>query len=398
MHRFPNLVPYWRLSAYYFAYFAFFGVFGPYFGLYFQSLSLSAWDIGVLMSLMQSMRVFGPVLSGSLADRLTGRVQIIRLSSLLALLAFLAYFHFGGIVALLVVTAVLSFFWTAILPVLEALTFDHLQEESARYSRIRLWGSVGFIVAVTGTGILLDHSPLLGVLWAGSAVLGVMLICAWAVPEAHTHRSSAGDEPIGPVFLQKRVKALFVACFAMSMAHGAYYVFYSIFLADHGYSKSLVGGLWSLGVLAEIAVLFFMSRLMRRFSLRMILLASFAAAVARFALIGVGVEQQAVLIVAQLLHGLTFGAFHAAAITAVNSWFPDSLRLRAQALYASLTFGAGGLVGGLLGGWTWGVWGGEVTFVLSSVYALVGLVLVFAGVRDAGIGTVERLSVANPVD
>ena len=386
MHR----VPYWRLSAYYFIYFAFFGVFGPYFGLYLQSLSLSAWDIGLLMSQMQLMRVFGPFLSGWLADRMVERIQVIRLASLLALITFLSFFFLSGFVALLFATAILSFFWTAVLPLLEALTFDHLREDSARYSRIRLWGSIGFIAAVTGTGVLLDRQPLSSLLGACVVTLLGILLCAWLVPESPPNRQGSALAPIGEFLRPTRVKALFCACFAMSMAHGAYYIFYSIYLADHGYSKSLVGGLWSLGVVAEIAVLFFMARVMRRFSLRMILLTSFAAAGARFSLIGVGVDYPLALVAAQLLHGLTFGSFHAAAITAVNRWFPGGMRVRAQALYASLTFGAGGLIGGLLGGWTWGAWGGEVTFVLSSVYALIGWVFIFGGVREEGVSVVEQ--------
>ena len=386
MHR----VPYWRLSAYYFIYFAFFGVFGPYFGLYLQTLSLSAWDIGLLMSQMQLMRVFGPFLSGWLAERMVKRIQVIRLASLLALVTFLSFFFLSGFVALLFAIAILSFFWTAVLPLLEALTFDHLREDSASYSRIRLWGSIGFIAAVMGTGVLLDRQPLSSLLGACVVTLLGILLCAWLVPESPPNRQGSALAPIGEFLRPTRVKALFCACFAMSMAHGAYYIFYSIYLADHGYSKSLVGGLWSLGVVAEIAVLFFMARVMRRFSLRMILLTSFAAAGARFSLIGVGVDYPLALVAAQLLHGLTFGSFHAAAITAVNRWFPGGMRVRAQALYASLTFGAGGLIGGLLGGWAWGALGGVITFVLSSVYALAGWVFIFGGVREEGVSVVEQ--------
>ena len=386
MHR----VPYWRLSAYYFIYFAFFGVFGPYFGLYLQTLSLSAWDIGLLMSQMQLMRVFGPFLSGWLAERMVKRIQVIRLASFLALVTFLSFFFLSGFVALLFAIAILSFFWTAVLPLLEALTFDHLREDSASYSRIRLWGSIGFIAAVMGTGVLLDRQPLSSLLGACVVTLLGLLLCAWLVPESPPNRQGSALAPIGEFLRPTRVKALFCACFAMSMAHGAYYIFYSIYLADHGYSKSLVGGLWSLGVVAEIAVLFFMARVMRRFSLRMILLTSFAAAGARFSLIGVGVDYPLALVAAQLLHGLTFGSFHAAAITAVNRWFPGGMRVRAQALYASLTFGAGGLIGGLLGGWAWGALGGEITFVLSSVYALAGWVFIFGGVREEGVSVVEQ--------
>jgi PPP family 3-phenylpropionic acid transporter len=101
----------------------------------------------------------------------------------------------------------------------------------------------------------------------------------------------------------------------------------------------------------------------------------------RFALMGWGVDSLAVLLVAQLMHGLTFGAFHSASIAAVNLWFPGRARSRGQALYASVSFGAGGLLGGLVSGWSWEGLGAELTFVLGSVFALIGLILVAVWVR-----------------
>ncbi|HRD93400.1 MAG TPA: MFS transporter [Accumulibacter sp.] len=383
-----SVLPYWRLSGYYFFYFAFIGAFSPYFGLYLQSLSFSAWDIGLLMSQMQLMRLFAPYLWGALADRLGRRVAIIRLAALLSLLGFSVFFGVRSFEAMLVAMAALAFFWSAALPLVETVTFDHLREQPARYSRIRLWGSVGFIVAVMGTGALLDQLPLSALLWVIVATLAGILGYALAVPEAPTHAAADDFLPVGQIVRQRRVKALFAACFAMSAAHGALYVFYSIHLAGHGYSKFLVGCLWSLGVLAEIVVFFFMVGLLRRFGLRTILLVSFAAAILRFLMIGWGVEWLSVIVLAQLLHGLTFGAYHAAAIAAVNRWFPGRCQARGQALYSSLSFGAGGLAGSLLSGWTWDAWGAAPTYTLSSAFAVIGLVLVALGVRagdlDAG--------------
>ena len=238
-----------------------------------------------------------------------------------------------------------------------------------------------------GAGALLDHVKLPSVLWLIVFALAGTLLYAVAIPEAEPALHHADHPPVLEILRQRRVVALFSACFSMSAAHGALYVFYSIFLSDHGYSKSVVGGLWSLGVLAEIAVFFYMSRLLRAFGLRTILLVSFSAAVVRFMMIGWGVEQPFVLVFAQVLHGLTFGSFHAAAITVVNRWFLGRTRSRGQALYSSLTFGAGGLVGGLISGWTWDHLGGELTFALSSIFALIGLILVMVWIRETDVAT-----------
>ncbi len=390
-------LPYWRLSSYYFFYFAFIGVFMPFFGLYLQSLSFSAWDIGVLLSQMQLMRLFGPYLWGMLSDRLGQRVKIIRLTGLVTLLVFSGLFFAHSFSALLVALALHSFFWVATLPLLETLTFEHLRENPARYSRIRLWGSVGFVVAVLGTGVLLDYFPVASLLWISVAVLVGIALCSLLIPEAPLRpHLEAAPLPIADILRQAHVRAFLGACFLMTAAHGALNIFYSIYLSDHGYSKAVVGGLWSLGVLAEIVVFFFMSRLMQRFSVRAILLASFAAAVLRFALIGWGVDSLPVLLLAQLMHGLTFGAFHSASIAVVNAWFPGRTRSRGQALYASVSFGAGGLVGGLVSGWAWEQLGGEQTFVLGSAYALLGLILVAVWIRGGDV-CAEKAACAEPI-
>lgn len=325
-------LPYWRLSGYYFFYFAFIGAFSPYFGLYLQSLSFSAWDIGLLMSQMQLMRLFGPNLWGWLADRFGRRTAIIRLAAVIGLAGFTAFFWLDKLSGMLVAMAVLAFFWSAALPLVETLTFDHLREESGRYSRIRLWGSIGFIVAVMATGAVLDYSAPIGVLWVCWGILLGILAFAIALPDARPAVHARDEQPIGEILRQPKVIALMAACFAMSAAHGALYVFYSIHLSDNGYSKTEVGLLWSLGVVAEIFVFMLMSRLSQRFSLRVLLLASFAAAVVRFLLVGWGVDSLVIMVVAQLMHGMTFGAYHASAIAAVNLWFPGRSQGRGLSL------------------------------------------------------------------
>lgn len=377
-----NALPRWRLSGYYFFYFAFIGAFSPYFGLYLQSLDFSAWDIGLLMSQMQLMRMFGPNLWGWLVDHFGHRITVIRLAGAIGLAGFSAFFWLDRLPGMLVAMAVLALFWSAALPLVETLTFDHLREERGRYGNIRVWGSVGFIIAVMGTGALLDRVAPVGVLWVCALILAGILGCALVLPEA-PQRPTGGDEaPIGRILRQPRVLALMGACFAMSAAHGGFYVFFSIHLSGNGYAKTAVGLLWSLGVLAEIGIFLLMTRIARRFSLRMILLVCFLAAVVRFLLMGWAVASVGAMVFVQLLHGLTFGAYHASAIAAVNQWFPGKSQGRGQALYSSLSFGAGGLLGALVSGWTWDDWGAGWSFSLGAAFALAGFLLVWRWVGD----------------
>jgi len=373
------MVPYWRLSAYYFFYFAFIGAFSPYFSLYLKSLAFSAWDIGVLMSLMQLMRLLAPNLWGWLADRIGAKTPIVRAAALMSLLGFSSFFLVQSFAGFFVGMALLAFFWSASLPLVEALTFSHLGAQAHRYGAVRLWGSVGFIVAVLGLGWLLDHVPLSSILWVSTALLAGILAFALLLPEKAEPRHESDHLPIGDILRRREVRALFVGCFFMSAAHGALYVFYSLYLVEHGYSTSMVGLLWTLGVLAEIVVFIFMPRLLQAYSLRAMLLFSFACAVLRFLTIGWGVEWLGLLVLAQLLHAATFGVHHATAIAAVHRWFAGRHQARGQALYGSISFGAGGMLGGLLSGWAWDIIGASLTYTLGAGFALAGMVCILRG-------------------
>lgn len=368
-----------RLSAWYFWYFAFIGAFLPYFALYLQSIGLSAGRIAILMSLGQFMRLLAPLLWSWLADSGGRRVRIVVASAAASLASFSAVFLTQDFVGLLIGMAILHFFWSASLPLVEALTLGHLAAAPERYGRIRLWGSVGFIVTVMGVGLLLDAAPISSQLWVSWVLLLGTLVSALTLTEVPARAGQAAGS-ILVVLRQRKVVFLLGAGLLMSAAHGALYVFYSIHLVAQGYGKTLVGLLWTLGVVAEIFVFLFMPRISRRVSLRHILLVCFALAVLRFLLIGWTVEFIGLLVFAQLLHGASFGAHHAATMAALNRWFVASQQARAQALYGSVAYGAGGLGGALLAGALWESAGAAITFSAASLLALLGLAMVWRGV------------------
>ncbi len=376
--------PLGRLAVWYFFYFAFIGAFAPYFTLYLQEVGQTAWEIGVLMSVPQVMRLLAPNLWGWLADRLGHRVAIVRLAALCSALGFAGFFFSHDFAAMLVAMALVWFFWSAALPLVEAMTLDQLAGHPDRYGRIRVWGSVGFIVSVLAIGAMLDTLPIAALLWVIMAILASVLASAMTLPEKKV--GAGGTAPLlGSLVARPEMLALLAACFFMSVAHGPLYVFYSIHLVDHGYDKTAIGLYWSLGVVAEIGVFLAMPRLMRRLSLRQILLWSFALAVLRFLLIGWGADSATLLFLAQLMHGATFGAYHAAAMAALMRWFPSEQQARVQGLYGSLSFGAGGMVGGLISGATWGSLGAGITYSLAALFAACGWALIWRGLSSASV-------------
>lgn len=370
-------LPYWRLSAFYFVYCTFMGAFMPYWSLYLKSLEFTAFQIGVLMSLFQVARIFVPTFWGWLADRTGHRVRIMQLTAAASLLFYLGVFAGSSFVWLFGVMALMSFFLSAPMPLIEAITLQHLGADESAYGRIRLWGSIGFIVAVIGLGYWFDYAPIKSLLWVLLGLkLGTLLTSHW-VPEAPTALAEQPKSSVWEIVKRKEVMAFLVACFLMATAHGTYYTFYSIYLVDHGYSKSAVGWLWAVGVICEIMVFLAMPKLTSRFGLRKILLVSFLLAALRFMLIAWGVGIPALVFFAQTLHAATFGSFHAASVAVMNRLFQGSHHARGQALYTSASYGLGGTLGGLLAGALWEPLGSALNFSLSSAAALMGFFLLW---------------------
>lgn len=366
-------VPYWRLSASYFAHFAALGALVPYFGLYLASLGFDAARIGALSAVLVVGRVVAPNFWGWVADRSGSRVGVVRWTTAIACAGFAAVLEARGLSGLAATLLLFGFFWSASLPQLEAVTLTHLGAEAGLYTRVRLWGSVGFIVAVSAVGVLVGR--------AGTGALGPvvlsLLLATWAaslvLPEARPAAGAPARESLGRVLAQPQVLALLAVCFLMQLGHGPYYAFYSLYLEQHGYSKTAIGQLWSLGVVAEVLVFLVMPRLLSAWSLQSLLVASTLCAVLRWALLAWRPDLLAVVLLVQLLHAGTFGLHHAAAIQLVHRYFVGHHQGRGQGLYNSLSFGLGGAVGSAAGGLLWQGLGPAAAFggaALASVAAL----------------------------
>ena len=375
-------LPHRQLAGFYFFYFAYVGAFAPFFSLYLDAAGLSPPEIGVVMALPAVTRIVAPHLWGWLADASGRHLLLVRAASLAGLVCWIGVFLSSEFLWICAVVFAFSFFVSAALPVVEATTLAHLGERTGGYGPIRLWGSVGYIVVVVGSGYALDIFPVTALLWIVALTLAGSLACSLLVPEARAEPHSTDQQPITQILGRPEVVALIVSCALMAVAHGPYYAFYSIHVVEHGYSKSLTGWLWALGVICEIAIFFRLSRLYAAFTLRNILIWSFALTVVRFLAIGWGADSLAVLLMAQVLHAASFGTFHAAAIGIVHRLFRGRHQARGQAIYGSLTFGVGGMIGSLASGYLWDSAGPALTFTAASACALAGMLLITWKLRE----------------
>jgi len=367
---------FFRLSNFYLWYFAFVGAYGPFFALYLQDRGFDPVRIAILMAVGPVARIFVPNFWGWLADRYRARGRIQRAVAFVTpfiAAGLLLHPGFAGMLCLLIVW---SLFWAGLLPLVEASTLNVLRARMGVYGRIRLWGSIGFIVVVVSGGYLFDAYGVGKLEWVILLLLAVTALTVFALPRDRTTPTQAEKVSLRAVLLNPGVAGMIAGFFLMQVAHAPYNTFYSIYLVDAGYSKTAIGWLWAIGVVAEIVLFFWLPQLMRRWRLEQILVACFCFAIVRFLMIAWGVDSLAILLVAQLMHAMTFGAFHAAGVAATHRVFHGELQSRGQALYSSLGYGAGGALGTLAAGYAWESLGGAVTFSLSAAAALIGLLAV----------------------
>lgn len=337
-------------------------------------------QIAVLVSIPQVLRIFGPGFWGWIADTRGAVVGVLRLATLIPVVAgaiLLCELDFTGFALVLFALHAAT---SGIGPLSDALLLRTVAGDAGRYGRVRLWGSIGFLLAVVVVGPLLDRTGVEGLpIWMSVLFLGVALVC-WRLPAWPERLGAQPGRRIRDQLAQPRLYWFLLASALMLAAHAVLYAFFSLYLDAHGYSKGAIGALWALGVVAEIVLFFVQSRLFARFSAAGLLVFSMLCAVARFTIIAAADGAIALLLVAQLLHAITFGVHHSASMALLHRWFAPGALARAQALYTGVGYGIGGLCGALLasrvwqsGGWSaWSMSGPQLSFALAALLAGLG--------------------------
>jgi len=359
-----------NFSLFFFAYYGFIGVFSPYASLFFAEKAMSAAEIAVLMSLMQVMRIFGPNVWGWVADHTQKRVTVLRLTALAALVLFSGMFFGQTFPHFFILMIAFNAFTSAQGPISEALMLSEMRGDLTHYGRLRLWGSVGFIVSVTVAGELLDWHGIGFMPWVALLLLTMVFVASIKIEETpYVHEQHETPSILG-LLKRREVIAFFASTFLMIAAHASLYVFYSLYLAQLGYSKSVIGLMWSLGVVAEIVFFFYQAPIFRRFGVQKMMLASLLVAVVRFCMIGLCAQSLIWLLIAQILHAATFGIHHSASVATLQRWFSGPLQARGQALYTSISYGLGGTAGGLVLSIFWDKYGAQAVYFVAAGFAL----------------------------
>ncbi len=381
-HKHLTGVPYWRLSGFYFLFFLTVGCFMPYWSLYLKSLGMNAEAIGILSAIVVVTKIFSSFIWGWVVDHTGKRMQVIRYSSLLSMLSFSLVLIYQDFWSLFLILFIFSIFWSAALPQIEATTLSHLGEHSDSYTVIRIWGSISFIVAVLILGPFFDENPIEYLLPIIIVTMAMVWIHSLFIPEMPAQHHKANGLTFKAILFKPHVIALMLVCFLVQAGHGPYYTFFSIYLEEHGYSNSFIGSCWALGVLAEVFIYVFIHRVIGSFGLRKLMILTLLLATVRWFLIACYVDNVVILLFAQCLHAATFGIYHAVAIQYIHREFKGAHQGRGQALYSSISFGAGLALGSLISGYLWDSVGSMQTFLFAAFLSALGAIIAFKWLKE----------------
>ncbi len=376
-----QLVPFAALSA---TYFAHIGFFNPYLALWLKHLGFGIVAISLLGSLQAATRLFAPFAWGALSDRTGERVKLLRWGASTALLGSMGLWFDFGVLWLCLVLVVMFTHTSSMMSMSEA-AMAHLVSsggsfDARRYGRVRLWGSLGFLVTVFAAGAWferfgMDHFPA----WTMLTLLGVVA-SAWCLPNIKEDTQiKAGVQalPLAAVLRQAPVRWLFASAFLHVLAQMGIYVFFSLYLDSLGYSKTMIGVLWAVSVVAEVGWFFSQSRWLPVCSLTAWLVVCAVVSVLRMGLTAGGAELLPVLMLAQLLQAITFAAHHSVCIALMSHHFPGHLRGRGQALYTVAAYGLPGVLAGVAGGALANLLGLRSIFVAATAISLTATACAF---------------------
>ncbi|MET0536366.1 MAG: MFS transporter [Xanthobacteraceae bacterium] len=301
----------WRLATYYAALFAALGVQVPFLPVWFTAKGFDAASIGVVLAVPMAVRVIAIPVAARLADLHQALRLVIVVASLAAALVYglLALAQAAGAIVAAYVLA--SAFYTPLMPLADAYALQGLVRERAGYGRVRLWGSAAFIFATLGGGAFLDLFASRDLIWLVVAATFATAAAAGALSPLPVHSGRAISRNQGPPLRDPRLFWIAIAAGLVQGSHAIYYGFSTIAWQAAGFSGPSIGGLWSIGVLAEIA-LFACSARWTESPLRL-LFAGAAGAVVRWT--AMALDPPAITLpFLQCLHALSFGATHLGSI------------------------------------------------------------------------------------
>ncbi|WP_420067125.1 3-phenylpropionate MFS transporter [Serratia ureilytica] len=357
------------LALSYFTYFFSYGIFLPFWGVWLKGEGIAPETIGILLGAGLVARFLGSLLIAPRVKDPSHLVSALRLLALLTL-AFAVGFCFGnGWGWLMLVIAGFNLFFSPLVPLTDALAATWQKQIRMDYGRVRLWGSLAFVIGSALTGQLVavwGHNAILySLILSVLAMLLGMLLKPSVMPQGEARTHGGAERSLWALLKEGPVWRFLLCVTLLQGAHAGYYSFGSIYWQEAGYSASTIGYLWSLGVVAEVIIFASSNVLFRRWNARNLLLLSACCGVLRWNLMAYSTELGWLLLI-QILHCGTFTVCHLAAMRFIAARQGQEV-IQLQAVYSALAMGGGIAVMTVIAGFLFEHWQGGVFWVMAAV-------------------------------
>ncbi|NJM34061.1 MAG: MFS transporter [Rhodomicrobium sp.] len=380
-----------RLSVFFIAIFFIVGCYMPFLPVWLKSRELTDAQISLIYAVPVIVRaLFTPAMTFA-ADRSGRPVALLKWLAWGGLITVAMLPFTGGFPSIFTIILIFTLFWMSVIPVTDSLALTGARAGKADYGRMRLWGSFSYIAMTSAGGVAVDFWGPQAALWLFIGAAGCVVFASYWLPPDRPDGAIAQSAQMPPAAPKLRLADMlqlirlpdlwlfFAAAGAIQSAHALYYIFGTLHWTSAGISPTVIGSLWGIGVIAEIALFAYGRQVSHWFGPAQLLVLAAMAAVIRWTITAYD-PPLAVLFAVQTLHGLTFGAAHLGAMQFIDRAIPDRMASSAQGLYASVTVGFIMGIVSLAAGPLYRSFGGEAYLAMAFVSVL-GLLLSLALMR-----------------
>ncbi|MFP6724850.1 MAG: MFS transporter [Candidatus Poribacteria bacterium] len=381
----------WHFATLQFLSFASLSLLGTYGNVYFKRRGLSDIQLGILFAVPSAVSIFSPMIWGLTSDLLQRRKPIVITMHLVSAVLFPLFWFLSSqtFVLICIIMGLFSFFFRPSIPLIDTWTLDYLSNKGGDYGRIRSWGSVGYMVPLLLSILIFSSSSggtaevLLPMFFGVSGFRLLAAIQASYMPDMSPSGREKMDWKALKIYLHPFAIVFFFCVFVRSFVFSPFFAFFNVYLDTLGVTDNMKGLPWIVAVGAEVIMLAFSNKLIQRFGAVTAIICAYVAMAIRFFVLAAAPSWEIILVV-QLLHAFTFGAYHLAAIQIINRITPEAFRATGQTL-VSIIGGIGGILGNLIGG----VWASSYGYVvlyrylgLSVSVATIILVIAFSNCKE----------------
>ena len=394
-----------RLGAMMFLQYALWGAWLPVTARYLSAsvaeggLGFTGSQIGMTLGLAGSIgAVMAPFIAGQIADRYFSTERI---------LAFLV--TAGGVVkwitsyqteysAWLVLSIIYSVLYMPTLALSNSITFSHIDDQENDFPKIRIWGTIGWIVAswvfpmiwlqtnlnfqwmppfIVGaevpnvTSRLADALKFSGLI---SITYGAFCFLLPHTPPKKDATEKLAFKKAFKLFRFSSFTTLVIASLAVSVIHQIYFLQTGPFLSHLGILDSQIGPAMTIGQFAEILTMAYLGFFLKRLGFKKVITIGVAAYFMRYAIFGTESFPVWVIVASQAFHGFCYAFFFAAAFIYVDKLADEDVRHSAQTVFGIIILGGGPVIGGWLSGYLQSMYTVESVFNYSNFWYTVSAI------------------------